>query len=155
MSTSKSKKKKYIPKPIYYPSIIVAIHAFEPIEKAISQLIETSELNQDQYGNYVYMNGNNQVESFVDGLDIYITVVSELCTYNKITFDLSPLQELKHNMVNECEFSERQLLKVKKCLSDCKIIISKSPSKITRQIALETSRLRQEQKNEIRNRNIP
>lgn len=144
MAKSKTSKKKYIPKPIYYPNLIIAIHAFKPIEDAITQIIETSEIDQDQFGNYLYINGDNKPESFIDGLEIYISVITNICIINKITFDMTPLFDLRQTMLDHDDFSEFMLVKAKKCLSQCKVFIAKTPSNVTRYIALQLAEARKQ-----------
>lgn len=151
MAKNKSiKKKKYVPKPVYFPSIIIAKQAFDPLEKAVNNILEIGELDEDQFGNFVYLNENGSLESFSAGLEIYIRTIEKIVEhYNKegkanIEVDLSSMVELKESMDNHSEFSETMLINVKKCFQICKYIISKAPPALTRHVALTIAKERKE-----------
>lgn len=138
MAKNKKPKKKYTPRTVYYPKIIIAMQAIDPIEKALDNLLEKGEILEDSDGIYVYKSFDGQMESFEAGLDIYTKVVEKVLEIRQInpTLDLSPLLVLRQAMIDQENFSESNILEAKKCLEVCKEVISLSPAKLIRELAV-------------------
>lgn len=122
-----SKKKKYIPKPVKYPLMIRAMHAFKPIEEALDKLLEEGEILEDQFGNYVYKTGYEKYESFEAGLYIYARVSERLAKLRQPeenSFKAVGLKKLRKVLVEKGELSETLILEAKQSMAICSKLIS-------------------------------
>lgn len=137
MAKNKKPKKKYTPRTVYYPKIIIAMQAIDPIEKALDNLLEKGEILEDSDGVYVYKSFDGQMESFEAGLDIYTKVIQKALEVRQsnTTLDLSPLLVLRQAMIDQENFSESNILESKKCLELCKEVINQTAPKLIRELA--------------------
>lgn len=137
MPGNKKAKKKYTPKPVYFPNIVNSMFAFNPLMEALDSLIQHGTIMQDEFGKYIYRNSVNENESFVAGLEIYRDVVKKvLKTYGK-ECDLTPLDLLREEMLAMDGFEEETILDAKICLEKCKQILSSTPTLLVRKMTLE------------------
>lgn len=137
MAKNKKPKKKYTPRIVYYPKLIIAMHAIKPIEDALKNLLEHDEILEDESGNYVYRAFDNQIESFEAGLDIYIKVIANAAQHLNALIDLNPLIQLKQEMEDQLEFSESNLKTSLDCLEKCRLIIQAAPPKLIRELSIQ------------------
>ena len=102
------KKKKYIPKPVYYPNLVIGIHVFTPFEKALDALIETEEVHTDENGTYIYYDGIKAAQSFEAGLKVYKNFVDLYGKRSGVVIDTAPLEVLRQADVQLSGRSNRQ-----------------------------------------------
>lgn len=57
MAGNKKPKKKYVPIPIRYPSLVTQMNSFLPFEKALDRLLETGEVEVDGEGMFIFKDG--------------------------------------------------------------------------------------------------
>lgn len=108
MSKTKSKK-KYKPKPIYIPNLITAMYSFEPLEKALHELMTVGEIFEDDRGNYAFIDGSGRIRSFHEDLFLYIQFVLIYGERTGQSFDVSAVNDLRRALDEKTEFSEKQI----------------------------------------------
>lgn len=128
------KKKKYVPKPVYYPNLVISIHVFTPFEKALDALIETEEVHTDENGTYIYYDGGKIAQSFEAGLKVYKNFVDLYCKRSGAVIDTAPLEVLRQAMIRKEGFDEDEILQARECIQGCKELISKIPAKLSREL---------------------
>ena len=126
MSKSKKpRKKKYIPIPVRYPSLVTQINSFQPFEAALTKLLETGEAECDENGMLIFRDSASNIQSFVTSIKVYIDIITIYCSQNKIQYDLYPLHLLQNRMFEARGFCEEEIEEAQKCLAVCKQIIVK------------------------------
>lgn len=148
MSKNKKPKKKYTPRTVYYPKLIIGMQAMDPIQNALDSIIIHGEVLTDHDGNYVYKTFDNQLESFEAGLDIYVKTAERIMDLTTNKIDLTNLKLLREQMIEQEGFDEEVLEKAKLELELCKKIISVSPPKMVREIATHIGQERLQTKGE-------
>lgn len=133
-------KKKYTPKPLSFPGLVIASNAFGPIEKAINLLLSKGELLEDKVGIYVYETSNGRLESYEAGIEIY----TETCMllFEKLkpgeSCQFPALENLKQCMLDKgAGFDEEDIEAAKAEMDICRKILALSNSAVIREIALE------------------
>ena len=134
MAGNKKPKKKYIPKKVFIPRLIISMTCFEPIEKAIDQLIETQEIELDEAGAAIYRNPKGEAISFESGINTYTNFVKIYAERTGLQVNLEPLWKLRDDMQSLEGFEEEDLLQAKQCALICKEIIAKIPFKVSQDI---------------------
>lgn len=134
MAGNKKPKKKYVPKKVFIPRLIISMTCFEPIEKAIDKLIETQEIELDEAGVAIYRNSKGQAISFESGIKTYTNFVKIYAERVGLNINLEPLWKLRDDMKSLEGFDEEELLKAKQCSLMCKEIVAKIPFKISQDI---------------------
>ena len=134
MAGNKKPKKKYVPKKVFIPRLIISMTCFEPIEKAIDQLIETQEIELDETGVAIYRNPQNLAISFESGINTYTNFVKIYAERAGLQVNLEPLWKLRDDMKSLEGFDEEDLLKAKECALMCKEVIAKVPFKVSQDI---------------------
>lgn len=134
MAGNKKPKKKYVPKKVFIPRLIISMTCFEPIEKAIDTLIETQEIELDETGVAIYRTPKDQAISFESGIDTYTNFVKIYAERAGIQINLEPLWKLRDDMKSLEGFDEEDLLKAKECALMCKEMIAKIPFKVSQDI---------------------
>ena len=127
-------KKKYVPKPITFPSIIIAHNAFHPIETALERLVEKGEIEVDEVGNYIYKNTNGAFESFEAGLLIYTRVCQILCADRHDTLPQG-LIKLREQMLEKQGFDEEVIEEAREAMRFSRAVISSVPRKLLTETA--------------------
>lgn len=148
MSKNKKPKKKYTPREVYYPKIIIGIHAMDPIEQALNNVLEKGELLCDDDGIYVYKTFDGQLESFEAGLDIYVKTVERLVKLSNNDFSLNGLRQLREQLIEQDGLDEEVIESAKSELQICKKVIALSPASLIRQISTSIGIERLNQRNE-------
>lgn len=146
MPGNKKAKKKYTPKPVYFPNIVNSMFAFDPLVEALDRLIEYGEIQQDDFDNYVYTNPANEEESFVAGLEIYYDVTKLVAERLNKEIDVSPLAQLREEMEAKEGFDEDTILNAAECLKLCKVILANAPTLTVREITLQIADKRRSEK---------
>lgn len=118
-------KKKYVPRPVHYPQMVIATHTFDPVEKALDDLIETETLQVDDNGVYVYFDPMGRRYSFESGLFVYICYVEIYCEQSKQVMDVAPLQALLDQIKAKDGFDEEVIMAAKESIRLCKELVSK------------------------------
>ena len=137
MAKNKKPIKKYTPRPLVFPGLIVANNAFLPVEQALDKLLKTGEILEDEVGIYVYENVGGKLESFEIGIENYIMtciVLYEMKTKKSIEFPA--LRKLIQVMVAKEGFDEEDLEATKPEIAVCKKILSMSNSMDIRNVAV-------------------
>lgn len=134
MAAKKKPKKKYVPRPVYYPGLIVQIHAFENFENALNMFLETEEVETDSTGLFIYYDNAGIKQSFESSLRVYITLANIYGERNNLQFNLHPLTILQNRMFERRGFDEEEIEEAKKALDICKQIICKIPAREIRNI---------------------
>ncbi len=131
-------KKKYTPRPLSFPGMIIASNAFGPIEKAINHLLDKGELLEDVVGNYVYLTCNGKFESYEASIEIYTETCERLFTILKpgLPCEFPALQKLKQTMLAKEGFDEEAIDAAKAEMALCRQILSLSNSMAIREVAL-------------------
>lgn len=125
MAKSSKQKKKYVPKPIRYPSLVTQINSLLPFEQALDRLIEKGEIETDNTGMLIFKDGAGNNQSFVSSLKVYIEVIEIYCNRHKLTFNTKPLHVLQNRMFEARGFDEEEIIEARKTLDICKQIICK------------------------------
>lgn len=126
MAKSKKPKKKYTPKPVYYPNIVNQLNSFTPFEDALQRLLETGEAEVDDFGSLTYKTSAGVVQSFESTLRVYIQV-AELCAKRKnlTTLNLRPLSLLQNRMFERKGFDEEEIEQAKDTLKVTRMLLSR------------------------------
>ena len=141
-------KKKYRPKPVYVPGMIIASNTFTPIENALKKLVATGEVEVDEFGTYIYRDLTGVTQSFEAGLKIYARFIEIYCMRTSMQFDISPMVKLHETMYEKLPIDESLIDQVNNCLQTCKQLVAKIPSQVSRDI-ISTIRLEKEIKGRI------
>lgn len=128
------KKKKYVPRMISLPKLIVAIQAFAPLEKALDAIIKNEFVEVDSNGVYIYFTEAGEPHSLEKGLYVYTRLVEIYGIRNNKRFDLSPLWGLRETILNKEPFDEEEIEAAKKTLDLCRQVVCKIPHSETRDI---------------------
>ena len=131
-------KKKYTPRPLSFPGMIIASNAFGPIEKAISHLLAKGELLEDVVGNYVYETCNGKLESYEASIEIYTETCERLFAVLKpgLPCEFPALLKLKQTMLDKEGFDEEDIDAARAEMKKCRQILSLSNSMVIREVAL-------------------
>ena len=146
MAKSKPKKKKYTPRTVHYPNIIIAMHSMGPIEIAVSNILNRGEVLEDNVGNYVYRTGEGKLESFEAGLDIYNFVIADICKNRCVNWEPKELIQLREAMLAKTGFDEELLENAMVCLENCKSVLSGVSPKELRESVAKVRAYREQQK---------
>lgn len=141
MASNKKPKKKYTPKPVYYPNLVIGIHAFTNFEEALDKFLATGEVQTDEIGNFIYVDNGGVTQSFRDALMVYTSLIHIYGTRVGKVFDYKPLTILQNRMFERRGFDEEEFIKAKECLKLCREIVSKIPGNELRNIMLSTRTL--------------
>lgn len=129
MGKSSKPKKKYMPKPIRYPSLVTQINSFYPFEQALDRLLNTGEIETDNIGVYIFKDGAGINQSFVSTLKVYIEIIEIYAQRNHLIINTRPLHVLQNRMFEARGFDEEEIIEAKETLNVCKEIICKINSK--------------------------
>lgn len=141
---TKKTKKKYTPRPVHYPQLIIALHSFEPLEKALEELLVEETISEDNNGNYVFIDPTGRVRLFDADLFLYIQYVLIFAQRTEQVLDVTNMIKLRQVMNDKSEFEESVINAALSDIRKYKNLLSKIPSKISRGI-LETIRNHREQ----------
>lgn len=133
MSKTK-KKKKYTPRPVYYPAMIIAMHSFEPLEKAIEELLYAESISEDQNGDYVFIEPTGRVRHYVQDLFTYIQYLQIYGQRSNQQFDVVNLLKFRKVLQEKLEFKESEVKAVLEDIKKYKVLFSKIPSTESREI---------------------
>lgn len=124
MSKTK-KKKKYTPKPVYYPAVIVAMHSFEPLEKAIEELLYAESIIEDQNGDYVFIEPTGRVRHYEKDLFVYIQYALIYGQRSNQKLNVDNLVHFRKVLMNKLEFKESEIKAVLEDIKNFKILFSR------------------------------
>ena len=135
MATNKKSGKKYHPKRISYPPLVIADQAIRPLEEALKSLLEHSELTTID-GVAVYRGDKGQMESFEAGLLIYHRAVELLSEKRQLPIPSeSPLLKLREALLLNDEIDERYVLDSLTTLAKYKQLLSTTNPLLLREVA--------------------
>lgn len=133
---TKKRDKKYVPRPVYYPGVIIQIHSFSEFEKALDNFLDKEEVDVDHEGTFTYKNSAGVVQSFEMTLHVYTLLAYIYGTRHNVSYDLQPLAILQNRMYERRGFDEEEILAARKCLGICRQILGKANPKEVRDILL-------------------
>lgn len=162
MSKTK-KKKKYTPRPVYYPAVIIAMHSFEPLEKAIEELLYAETIQEDHNGDYVFVEPTGRIRNYDQDLFTYIQYIQIYGQRTNQQFDITHLLRFRKVLQEKLEFKESEVKAVIEDIKKYKILFSKIPSAESREIlkiirqnnqSIQQQRARQKQLDEEYKQNV-
>lgn len=124
----KKRDKKYVPRAVYYPGVIIQMQSFDAFEKALDEFLNNQEVETDHEGTFIYKNAG-VVQSFASTLFIYTRLAHIHGVRTGNEYDLRPLSILQNRMYERRGFDEEEIEAARKCLTVCRQIISKIPQK--------------------------
>jgi len=131
---TKRAKKKYVPRPVYYPGMIIQIHAFSEFERALDNFLATGQVDTDHEGTFIFKNNAGIVQAYDCALYIYIRLATIYGQRNNKVYNLKPLSILQNRMYERRGFDEEEIEAAKKCLDVCRQILCKIPAPEVRDI---------------------
>lgn len=126
---AKKRDKKYVPRPTYYPGLIIQMHAFDEFEKALANFLNNQEVETDHEGTFIYKNAGGVVQSFASTLFVYTRLAHIYGVRTGKGYNLRPLAILQNRMHERRGFDEEEIEEAVKCLNLCREIIKKIPQK--------------------------
>ena len=136
MAKDKKRDKKYVPRPVYYPGVIIQMHSFSEFEKALDDFLVNERVDVDEEGTFTYKNSAGIVQSFEMTLHIYTLLAYIYGTRHNVGYNLQPLAILQNRMYERRGFEEEEILAARNCLSICRQILGKANPKEVRDIIL-------------------
>lgn len=135
MTKKKKSGKKRIPRPLYYPQLVVGTYTFDPLIKALDDIIETGEIETDEVGNYVYRNTLGVQKTIASSLLLFMHYLGFYAQRRQIELDVTPLENmLPVFQQKEDAFTESALNAAKSCLAMTKQVLSTIPPSEHREI---------------------
>lgn len=123
---TKKRDKKYVPRKVYYPGVIIQMHSFDAFEKALDDFLINQEVETDHEGTFIYKNAG-VVQSFASTLFVYTRLAHIHGIRTGNNYNLHPLAILQNRMYERRGFDEEEIEAARKCLTICRQIISKIP----------------------------
>lgn len=123
MPKPKKTKKKYTPRPVYYPQIMTKVNSFGPFEAAMDKLIETGEVELDENGHYVYHHTDKTQRSFESDLYLYARFAELYCESKGLKVDTEPLWKLRESMLAKGDLDFKEIQAMQTTLEICKKIL--------------------------------
>lgn len=136
MSKDKKRKKKYVPREVYYPGLMIQLHSFSEFEKALDNFLIHERVEVDHEGTFTYKNSKGVVQSFASTLHVYTLLSYHYGQRNKISYDLQPLAVLQNRMYERRGFDEEEILAARKALDIPRQILTKANPLEVRDILL-------------------
>lgn len=125
---AKKRDKKYKPRAVYYPGVIIQMHSFDAFEKALDDFLVNQEVETDHEGTFIYKNAG-VVQSFASTLFVYTRLAHIHGVRTGNQYNLLPLSILQNRMYERRGFDEEEIEAARECLTICRQIISKIPQK--------------------------
>lgn len=125
---AKKRDKKYVPRPVYYPGVIIQMHSFDAFEQALDTFLSTQEVETDHEGTFIYKNAG-VTQSFASTLFVYTRLAHIHGVRTGNEYNLHPLAILQNRMYERRGFDEEEIEAARSCLTICRQIISKIPQK--------------------------
>ena len=132
--SSKKRNKKYVPKPVYYPGLMIQVHGFEQLEKALHNLVENGIATVDAYDRILYTTSQGVEESIESSLYVFINYIKIYCIRNNVTVDLFKLNNLRRMLNENYEFDEEIVEDGIKQMAICKDLLKKIKPSMSRDI---------------------
>lgn len=132
----KKRDKKYKPRAVYYPGLIIQIHAFSEFEKALDDFLYHEKVEVDACGTFIYKNSAGIVQSFEMTLHVYTLLAYIYGTRHNVGYNLQPLAILQNRMYERRGFDEDEILAARNCLDICRQILGKANPVEVRDILL-------------------
>ena len=131
---SKKPKKKYRPREVLIPKLLVSENAFGPLERVLDRLLKTGEIEEDEFGIYRYNDHAGAPQSVCAGLKIYGRFIEIYGLRTGNVVDISSIVEL-HNVLEAKEPIEEELIeRVRKSFAVCRDVINKVHPSLYRDI---------------------
>lgn len=131
---NKRPKKKYVPKPVYYPGLVIHINSFKEFEKALNNFLDKQETEIDSEGTFVFKNSAGVVQAFDCAIYVYLNLTRIYASRSGKVFNLKPLAILQNRMYERRGFDEEEILEAKEALNICSDIVKKIPAPEVRDI---------------------
>lgn len=131
---NKRPKKKYVPKPVYLPGLVIHINAFEEFKKALNNFLDKQETEVDAEGTFVFKNSSGVTHAFDCTIYVYFELARIYSERVGKEFNLKPLSILQNRMYERRSFDEEEILEAKDTLKVCENIIKKIPAPEVRDI---------------------
>lgn len=135
MAKNKAPKKKYQPRPVYFPQLINSMMYFDPIIRALDALAERQEMKIDEHGNYVIDNGTGTLLSFAEALDVFTRYVEVFFhRMQKPAPFLNHIRALHEIVKAKLPFDYELILTVQKILVQYRDVLARIPPAMSRDI---------------------
>jgi hypothetical protein len=126
MANKTKRNKKYVPRKVYYPGVIIQMHSFSEFEKALDNFLEKEEVEVDSEDTFIYTNSAGIKQSFEMTLHIYTLLAYIYGIRHNVEYDLQPLAILQNRMYERRGFDEEEINAARRCLDVCKQIFNKA-----------------------------
>lgn len=115
-----TKKKKYTPKPIRFPSLITANNSFDSFENALERLLSTGETQVDNQYILIYKDSGGSFKSFTATLRVYITLIELYFSRQGKVYNSSKLNVLLNRLFEGTVLYEEEVADARVLLAECK-----------------------------------
>lgn len=131
---AKKQKKKYVPKPIYYPKLVIAIHSFLPFEEEVSRILKEGTLVLDEEGTPIYHDSYKKPLSVASGIFTYARMAEIYAVRKKTTFETKAMWDFLKAVNREIEMSEELIEEATRAFEACKKVFVSIPPVESRDI---------------------